>query len=296
MQIQKLIFIGLACFLFTPKCIFAAGQPANNQPKPFPAELIYKEQPIDPLCLEEPEKSDSIISLKSCGLANQREITKLGYDKKRIKRDFIGYDYAWDGGVKNSEPLQGYSYYKILGNINNSYLIYSVHSGGGSGAFSALLLVTRKNFYNIQIKILNSGDRCNNGIDNVKLTPKDLTYNVYITPFDFLVLTQQNPYHLKAYKDLDACAACCAGIAHFKRNLDNINNEVLVNVELTGHTNAMGPPYQICFDTLAEKYLDRGKRVLKPEFLNQFMQTFNAKCINNSQSDRRSALQNPTQP
>ena len=55
-----------------------------------------------------------------------------------------------------------------------------------------------------------------------------------MTPFDLLVLAQDNPYKLKAHNDLVSCAVCCAGTIHVSRPLNNkFEKEKILYIDLT---------------------------------------------------------------
>lgn len=252
---------------------------AEKPPKDFPNKLLYANQPIDPLCFEQKENT----SLKNCGISTNREDKITGHNQKLLNEGFVGFDYVWSDTKNPSYQAQSYSYYKAFPLQNDTYLIYSVYSGGGSGSFSALHIVKRTGD-DLKINTLTVGDRCNGGIENVKLKNKIFSYDVNITPFDFLTIANDNPHQLQAYDALAACAACCAGTASYERPQDFANGEEkLISAHLNSSpediTGMSQGTYQACFNQIYIQYKKSGKDVLNSQELKKFTQLFNQQCV-----------------
>jgi hypothetical protein len=267
----KLILLGLTCFL-------AVNALAYPIPKSFPDSLIYQNKPLDPLCITEFNSTHS--ALNQCGSV-QQGLKISGYNSNLMRKGFVGFDFQ----ENDKYPSRGYSYYKPFGVINGAAIVYSVSSGGGSGEFTAIQLVKRTD-NNIKVTVLNGGDRCNGGISDVIRDHNTLTYSVSITPFDFLILANDNPHHLKAYHDLLACAACCAGKAVFARHDDNFSKEKLLYVDFNHYALAGWSNSPSCFDSLIQNYLKQGKTRFNPQELQAFTQKFNQVCANQASTTK----------
>lgn len=244
----------------------------------FPEDLTYKNQAIDPLCFFQEELKPTI-SLANCGIKFEQYVKKTGYDKKKLKAGFIGYNFEWLEGVSDDTSLEGYSYYKIIGTFKNSFIIQTLNSGGGTGQFSSLNLITRSGnkFSN---KPLRTGDRCNGGIDNAKIENQQFTYDVNLTPYELLKASGQLPQKIQPEKDLVNCPLCCVAKGHFSRDFSN-NTEKLMNVDFgtnAGDFDYENAKYQTCFNQLLKTFMEK-KRYLKPEQLDQFAEQFNRQCV-----------------
>ena len=244
----------------------------------LPESLMYADKPIDALCLSD----DGDISLTSCGIQRESNLIKIATSK--APRDYpnaVGYEYSY----KTSGPIRGYVYYQPIAHDHNTDIVFVMSSGGGTGEFSAIKIVTRRKD-TLTIKTYQSGDRCNNGISHVKKNGNEITYRVKITPFDLLLIAKENPQHLKAYDDLVACAVCCAGTALESRSLHG--NELtgkIIYVDLSHYVLDQGGygnelPYQACFNKLISRYkLKHQSMIFTFSELKHFVHEFNQTCF-----------------
>lgn len=244
-------------------------------PNDFPNELKYKGQPIDPMCFEGNEKK---ISLNQCGIHFQQSLKMSGQNDNLIKKGYYGYDYQ----QTDNGNMQAYSYYKVVGQYQHSFVIYRISSGGGSGVFTSINLVKRVNDTLLNDSFM-EGDRCNNGIDEPQLANNILAFSVNITPFDYLEIAKLNPHHLKAYDDLASCAACCLGVAHFQADLNNLKKVQFTSIDLGENieeatSNTQGN-YQQCFNKLIVNYMRQKKHTMDLKELRSFVNNFNNECI-----------------
>lgn len=247
---------------------------ANNQ-TPVPKDLMYAGKPIDALCFNL-EGNTNTIHLDKCGIKKEKYSVN-GLDNDLIKKGYIGYNWK-DTSV--SYPSEGSSYYKSFSADNNQYWIYSFNNTGGSGTFSAISLVKRINPNELTIKTVTSGDRCNGGIRDARQHGKQLDFDVNLTPFDLLALTNQNPHQLKAYDDLAACAACCAGAATYRINSDLTPKLMFVTLDAaTPEEMSTQGKYQVCFNNILAQYIKSGKTKLNESQLSQLNKEFNDKCF-----------------
>lgn len=252
-----------------------------------PSELMYNGKPIDPICLFEIENAKAKVDLSKCGLNLKKGYQVADQNKKLIAEGFVGYNYTWK--LNNAMDMGGYSYYKVLGYVGHAVLVQTINKTGGTGSFSFLSLVKREGDDFIKVTVLNGGDRCNGSLVDAKRVGKGanerVVYSVSITPYDFLTLSDDNPYSVKAYDDLSACAVCCAGKAVYERSIGkNFANEKLLYVDVStylqniGHSQASQPD-QICFDKVLAVYGHKNHGKLDPKQLSLFTHEFNKTCV-----------------
>ena len=266
-------------FMFAAINVF----PADQATRPYalalanlPTSLIYNGKPIDAWCFTD-TNSDS---LKKCGINFEKDIKISGQDKQLEKKGYTGYEYHFKG----SGPTHGYSYYRPIAHFGNKDVIFTLSSGGGSGQFTAIKTIDRHGD-KLNIQTYDMGDRCNNGISDIKQDNEKITYLAHITPFDFLTLAEDNPHKLQAYDDLAACAACCAGTVRISRPLnDNFLKATVVSVDFSNYSLEDGgytgkKPYQACFNSLIATYKAKHKTVLTLAALKVFVQQFNQQCV-----------------
>lgn len=241
------------------------------------SDLNYQNKPIDPLCFSNQDPSSNQIKLSNCGIKTEQGIIS-GHNTSLIKKGFYGFEFKYD----DASQVNAYSYYKIIGKVDNKWLIYTLNSGGGSGSFTNLLLVQRhKN--NLTIDFIAGGDRCNGGLSNIKFQNNILSYEVNLTAFDLLEIANNNPHQLKAYDDLEACAACCIATALIKHKVtteleQGVIEAVDLEKEAINNDVPSDMPYQTCFNQYIENYLKQNASVLNMNELKKLVQNFNHNC------------------
>lgn len=252
----------------------------------LPADLMYLAKPVDPLCLFQIESKEAEIDLSKCGF-NSQEVHPSGANKKLVSEGFVGYDY--DLKIDDSKHLKGYSYYKVIANMGNAYLIQTINNSGGTGSFSFLNVIQREGDI-LHLSVLDGGDRCNGGLVDLKKEGKGaharLVYSVYLTPYDFLTVAKDNPNHVKAYDDLSACASCCAAKAVFERDIgQNFEQRRLQYLDVSMYVKdiantAHNEPYQHCFNQLlVEQVKKEPLQKLDANDLLRFTHAFNTRCV-----------------
>jgi hypothetical protein len=243
-----------------------------------PENLMFHNKPIDALCFFNMDMSSKEINLNQCGLA-KGTYTVTGRENNLIEKGYIGYN--WHDSATPG-VIQGYSYYKFFNAGNNQYWLYTVNNGGGSGEFTTLYLLKRKNTHTLEIKTLSAGDRCNGGLQDVAELNNELSFSVNLTAYDFITLAKKSPPSIKAYDDLAACAVCCIAKAYYKLKL---NEQPKLNYVALGSMNAEEMPqqgiHQPCFNKLLASYPASGKAQLKQNSLDEFAVQFNQKCMKN---------------
>lgn len=248
----------------------------------IPADLMYENKPINPLCFEQVDSTDKTVSLSNnCGL---EPIVEVDQSKDLINKGYVGFDYK---EKDSSDSATSYSYYKVIGDFNHYYTIFSISNTGGSGNFSSIYLVKRDN-NQLHIKPLPyGGDRCNGGLNKVTQNKQMLSFDSNITPGDFLSISNKNPHKLQAYDDLDACAACCIATALYETNLQKDSAKAtLISIQFSNDQETLdqlksadSKGYQACFNMLVLKYIAEAKTTLTAKELDSFMDEFNSNCV-----------------
>lgn len=240
---------------------------------------------IDPLCVTSLMHATEQVDLRHCGIKSNPNQEKSGVNAKLVKLGFVGYDFKQK--LANNEQLQGYAYYKSLGKVLNSELIETIYHGGGTGEVTALSLL-KKAGNKLTVTTLNTGDRCNHGLLDVKrvrnLQGDELYFSVKLTSYDILTLSGQNIHNLKPFKDLGDCAVCCKATALYKRDLiQKVGKEQLVEINLAAFQEApidnSSQTYQTCFDKLLASELKIRQKLSYTQLVH-FMEKFNRTCGN----------------
>lgn len=244
--------------------------------EPIPQDFLYNNKPIDPLCIFE-SKAEKTIPLTECGINAQPNRQVISQESALATKGFIGYEYSWPF-EQNNGLANCYSYYKLIGTSNGWHIVYALNNSGGSGQFSGIYLVKRQNDL-ITVKYLAGGDRCNNGINSVKMQSNKVLFNANLTAIDFINLSQEKSPN--NYQKLASCAACCIATANFEimpmqGSAKLISIEFERNIENIEAYNTA----QHCFNNLLIEYINRGYHSLNPTELNQFTTELNDKCLN----------------
>ncbi len=252
---------------------------ANSNPNiSVPKEFQFNGKPISPLCIAQIANAESLesaqVNLAEC--SKEESKYRLVPDKSMLEKSYIGYDYTLKNSTEEYTPTES-AYYKYLGKFNNLHVIYFIYSGGGSGTFTSVFLVDRKDdTIKYSKNIVGMGDRCNGGIDTVSLNDNKLRYSLFITPYDYIDLSEIKIPEVKAYDDLSACAACCQGTAQFESDFDTSQ---LVSVDMGDSFDNDQGTYQECFNSVLKGNKDRGKQKLTVPELKDFVMQFKDQCL-----------------
>jgi hypothetical protein len=244
----------------------------------IPDDFMFHDHPINPLCFFYMADDSGLLNIKKCSAENSTYII-TGHDKDLIKDGYTGYDWQ---DPESSNSSQGYSYYKLFEAGNNLYWLYAINNGGGTGNFTAINLVKRKNKDYLTIKTLAGGDRCNGGIDDVSIKNNQLTFSVNLTPSTLIALSNKPDSSIKAYDDIAACAVCCVAKAFYTTNSDyqlQLKYVVPIKTQNIDEMPDQGT-YQACFNQLFDSYT-LGKNQLNQEQLEKFIGQFKQICIKN---------------
>lgn len=248
----------------------------------LPDSLKMDGKPIDPICFSVigGQRVD-YIPLKNCGQGLTVE-ERSSSDRSTYMAAYK-YTELEDGGVGMSMPYSEYSY---IGSYENKDLIRVNWSGGGTGHFSVLMYVSREGDELRIHETITGGDRCNGGLVDASVTKDGLiSISQNVTPFDMIVISgdPDRPLlkTLKPYEDLETCAICCYGVAHYT---DHVLQSVTVNAGVSmdkSYENLSSADHQkqICFDKLlSEKTSNREKTFSAAEW-DKFVHYVEAGCL-----------------
>jgi hypothetical protein len=262
----------LACSVIV---LFLTNQ-ANNVIK-FPKDLVFAGQILDPICVdiigeheETPIRIDPLDCRSPDYIYEEQLPRRPDLAQHMVHVSYRPVDFSMGG----AGPFVAY---KFIGTIAGGHILSVRSSGGGSGVFSALRLVRRVDDRLEVVHDFGGGDRCNGGIFDAAVTAGgQLVHKVFATPFDLVALSIEGEPPFKAYDDLPACAACCAGMVEYR-------DESVVAIELdpqfaTYEANPNQPVYA-CYNTLVAERVSAGKVRLGIEEAQAFSADFLKKCM-----------------
>jgi hypothetical protein len=257
-------------------------------PTQLPPALLFSDKPINSGCFEFFEGS-SEIDLKTCTLKDDKSIVKK-QNPDRIKKGFIGFESQDANGISR------WDYYKVFDAGNGYYWIYVDFSGGGSGTFTSIQLVKRKNAETLEIQDIQGGDHGYHGIDDVKEQDHQLSFSVKMQAGDLatgeFMPGYKNPNKLdgteflssptgpmfKAFYELDAKDPAKPRLKYIdllgdKKDVDaNKAQQYLKAAQ-------QGASIRDCLNNFALFYQGQGKSKLNVEEANQFLKKFNEICV-----------------
>ena len=261
------IWISAMCLLSTPAYALDS----------LPPELMHNGQPIDPLCFEA-VSADEWLPLGGCVDEGIVMLDTLPEGAQAMGD--IGYYYRYREDTSQTSALP-YSFYRYIGQWNGAPVLLTQTSGGGTGKFSALMSIERTGNTIRVLQGFAAGDRCNGGIEDVRLEAGTLYYSQWLVPYDFLQIAEDNPGDLQPYQDLEASAASCVARARYKDG--ELAGVALESTPDTAEQDLPGwaekYPYQSCFNNLYRAYLTQGKKELSIQQLKEFTGEFNRLCL-----------------
>lgn len=188
-------------------------------------EFAYKGDPVDPRCFLYGQETGTV-ALESCtgNTVRNADYPVTTDSPVNDPERGVGYDFAGEEGPR------GYVYYKIIGKMDNQFVVLINSNMGGTGQFSSLRRVSLENGVLRTQAIIAGGDRCNGGIASASMNAANISYSRMLTPYDLIELSGGNrETRFDAYDDIAACAACCVAEANY------------TNADLTGVTLTLEP-------------------------------------------------------
>ena len=264
-RISALVVVTLICTLFLQaqsKTPILTGAAAAKL-------FLYAGKPIHPFCLDFPFDSSRMtpIELSRC---NDTPV------QPSITGTELSADYPDDGGARLS--LAGISY-NVLASKAGRFLIWSAHSGGGSGQFTDLFWVRLDSRQLTYEKGEIGGDRCAGRVDIVRTEASAIRISQAVSTVDLLELASAKLDPALASR-LRSGYAACDGTANYRYDL-RTEKPALLSVSLGRTEPENGDPLdpQICFDRLAQQYAKAKNSELNPAELKTFGRKFLQTCV-----------------
>jgi hypothetical protein len=257
---------------------YAPLHASHINPAHYPQELIFLNKPIDPLCLTFENGAQEDIDLNKCGMTKEHYSVD-GTNDYFTKKGCYGWDWR---DVSEGYVSKGYSYYQAWDAGNHKYWIVTYFSGGGTGQFSSVSLLSRKDYHTVKFETLDNGDRCNGGVNDVNVKNNKLQYDINITPRALLDISNDNPDKVKKeYDGIYDCAVCCTADAVYEADQNGKSKLLYVDLSTHNKDNSIEDEEkdQVCFDKLLLSYIAKGETKLDPVKLNEFVKKFNETCI-----------------
>lgn len=262
---MKNIFNVLALVLLLP---VAAPAAASLQE---PA-LAAKGDPVSPLCFTMANEGDTI-DPQACDSALEATESDPSYP---TSQGFYGTAYHFKD---DPEALAaGYIEYRHLGETNGKEAIWVRDSSGGSGIFTTLYLLSRTDDDKLKVEqVVATGDRCINGIENAFIDETGaLQYETNLTQQGIYNLAAESAEKTSEDTELENCAVCCIGRAHYK---DGILQSITLSEEniATMQKGGEAAPIRQCFNRLLLSHQTKALEI-RPGDLKAIVSEYHQTC------------------
>jgi hypothetical protein len=169
--------------------------------------------------------------------------------------------------------------YRKVGVASDGIVIETRSFTGGTGRFSNVFVVKLDGDTLTRIRDIAAGDRCNNGVTDVKIDGKKVFTSMNITPADFTPLATGSDHGIKPYEDLEASAASCFAVATVDEN-GAVQNVTFTQEALDNRDPSWTEQYplQACFNKLFRATLDSGKTQLDKATFTAWVENFLKVC------------------
>ena len=229
-----------------------------------PRPLLIDGKPINPLCLlpiSDETGQSTRISLNNCG----SDIIVRDYASRGP--EWIGFSYT-DKNEPIAERTAEYNY-RYVGQIGEKAILFSNYSGGGSGHFTSLVALKRRDATNFEFSEIAGGDRCNGAISNITIQDNRLYFDQVLTPWMLmqLGLVPENP----AFDGLASSATSCVATAHMRGSR-------MVSVTLDGGVDNDTDNPRACFDKTIQQFVAKNDMELDIRKLRRLRSQFRA-CL-----------------
>jgi len=273
----------------TPESVEALQTSPAPTPS-FPA-IEMEGKPFDPACLATQMSMESELEFIDLHACESPDIKPGEYFENEQVTRGISYTYTSEGDTMGmSKPYIAYNAFPLADPNNPDFGIIITWSGGGTGNFSTLYKMRREGDMLHVLKTYAGGDRCNGGIGSAGLNEKgQMSYGINITPYDMLVLggdpNRAALDTVEPFEDLDACAICCYGQAHFAEDdftgvtLNEELNDWLERKYPEGEQPAPEQERQACFDTMISEQASDGKNSFTVSEWERFINQVEQKCL-----------------
>jgi hypothetical protein len=234
------------------------------------SRFVYLGQPVHPLCVRFSLEGSSVQpnDLSSC---------TPNTPATRDKRGWLAADFPPGEGRGNVA-------YRALAAKGDRFLIAEDYWGGGTGQWSFLFWVRLANGRLTKDRDEQGGDRCAGGMSDFTVDSATVRYKAVEPTSDILKLAgvavsdSLRGLLRSSYPDCDGIATYVYDPA---TDTTRFTSLTLLGNPLPRSADAGPPPPrdpQVCFDSLARRYIDEGKQTLAPATLREFGRTFSTRC------------------
>jgi hypothetical protein len=239
----------------------------------FPPELLVDGKPLEPYCMNQFLLGASLqmVDMRDCDMKDIEPSQEAGFNKD----DEYGYEYGYKGD--DWSPSKSFIYYQYLGMYDGLPVVMVKGTGGANGQMVVLMTLQREGDKLKMVEEFAGGDRCSGGIVDPRIEEGKLKFDRLMTPYDFLIVSENNIHEIDAYDDLEASFVSCFGKASYENGLFKEIKLTAKGKHLNTYTEEV--TYQNCFNRIYKEYLHQGVQALNHEGLKAFTQTFNKLCI-----------------
>jgi hypothetical protein len=240
--------------------------------------FLFNGKPVDPRCVTRlvEETSHKRVDLRGCE-------AEQDHSKITRRKSWIEVDGSSDGGM--SIP---YDSYEVVARNGSRFVIATDWSGGGTGKFTDLIVVSKSDAaFSVEKSLLHQTDRCNGGLDNPRVEGDKLLWSEDITPSDVVRFGDEGLSNV--YSQLDGSAINCVATRNMDYDLDT-GKVRFISIRLTGqfylpHSKFLkdefggAAAYQHCFNEYYNGFVERGQTVLDPAAIKEFARGFTRACV-----------------
>lgn len=246
----------------------------------LPDALMLDGHPLDPLCFQgNPERAGATELAADVADCRASEDVVSETDPAALAPDdrgWIAYEFGW--ADMPDIPLRGWVGWRYVGTVADGPVVETSYNGGGSGFFSAVMVVRRHGNRLERVRTLAGGDRCNGGVAGAAVAGGQVVTASHLTPYDLVswALEEAGGTALPEDAPLAFCAACCVGTATF---VEDEPAWVTVTPSPEGFAHGEADTMAVCLDGLLEE-LSAPAGILDRAAMGAFGQQFRERCLN----------------
>lgn len=289
----------MAVVIFMPKDIDNIGQPekipetsiaetAETSAPPSAPALMIEGAPVNPLCFLNVmgESPEAPFPVENCGgenIALNPEAAPGPLDE-----DYLTAHYVISA---EDEQYPGVVAYRYLGEHEGHDAVLVIQHGGGSGVFSALLLLDydADSRQLVPARVLAAGDRCNGGVTGAAIADGALVYETDVTPYEMMGLAgdpERPVIQSDAAAQLPSCSICCYGRAQFENGeFTGITLDSRLLQGFAAKTYSEEKPAERCFDDLVKLNIENGQTYLNAEEFASFVREIEHVCLGRTEGE-----------
>lgn len=248
----------------------------------FPV-LRYGDTVVHPDCVLQilvGSKRTENVDLRRC--ASKKKIDAKILAEEGIAR--VDYPERADGMFAH------YNSYQLIGTIGDLHFVLARQQEGGSMQYSSVSALRINDHHLDLVEIFDVGDRCNGGIHSAEFRDGFLVYRQYLTPYDLIVVGDENSFNLRPYVEMENSAQSCVAYAIAMIDPQKMAAELLgirlidpVRNDVTKWTAQF--TYQPCFNDLYRQVKTERENpqnlqaIIDIKELNELVHRFYASCL-----------------